>query len=102
MERPVVEVGVLEAKTRLSQLLQAALDGEQVVITRHGKRLVRLQPVAEDIEDRRGGGASEGGRRPILDVAEHVRLLREKFARDAPNPEAADVDGDLARMRGRV
>jgi prevent-host-death family protein len=79
-----MEVGVLEAKTRLSELLEAAMRGEDVVITRHGKRMVKLAPVTEPI-----------------DVAEEVRLLREHFARTAPNPGAADIDADLNAMRGR-
>jgi len=38
-------VGVLEAKTQLSALLDAVeKDGEQVVITRHGKPIARLMP----------------------------------------------------------
>lgn len=34
-----------DAKTRLSQLVDRALAGEEVVICRAGKRLVRLVPV---------------------------------------------------------
>lgn len=34
-----------EAKTRLSQLVEQALHGDDVVITRRGKPAVRLQPV---------------------------------------------------------
>lgn len=36
-----------EAKTHLSQLVQAALDGEEVLIARAGKPAVRLVPVTE-------------------------------------------------------
>ena len=36
---------VAEAKAQLSQLLNAALEGEDVVIARAGKALVRLVPV---------------------------------------------------------
>ena len=41
-----VEVNVHQAKTHLSRLLKQALDGEEVIIMRAGKRLVRLTPVA--------------------------------------------------------
>ena len=41
-----VQVNVQEAKTRLSQILAAAEGGEDVVIARDGKPVVRLVPVA--------------------------------------------------------
>jgi prevent-host-death family protein len=40
-----ISVGVHQAKTTLSRLLDAAVSGEEVVITRRGTPLVRLQPV---------------------------------------------------------
>jgi len=40
-----ISVGVHEAKTTLSRLLEAAESGEEVVITRRGKPVARLQPV---------------------------------------------------------
>jgi prevent-host-death family protein len=42
----VTEVGMHEAKTRLSQLVEQAQAGEEVVITRNGKAVARLVPVA--------------------------------------------------------
>lgn len=41
-----MEVNVHEAKTRLSQLIVKAEDGEEVIIARNGKPAVRLVPVA--------------------------------------------------------
>lgn len=42
------EVGVLEAKTTFSALLaEVERTGEPIVITRHGKRVARLEPEAE-------------------------------------------------------
>jgi prevent-host-death family protein len=41
-----MQVNVQEAKTRLSQILAAAEGGEDVVIARDGKPVVRLVPVA--------------------------------------------------------
>lgn len=35
-----------EAKTRLSQLVQRAERGEEIVITRNGRPVVRLAPIA--------------------------------------------------------
>jgi prevent-host-death family protein len=40
-----ITVGVHEAKTTLSRLLEAAESGEEVVITRRGRPVVKLQPV---------------------------------------------------------
>ena len=43
----MTRVGMHEAKTRLSQLVEHALAGEEVVITRRGRAAVRLEPVRE-------------------------------------------------------
>ncbi|MDE2573392.1 MAG: type II toxin-antitoxin system Phd/YefM family antitoxin [bacterium] len=40
-------VNLYEAKTHLSALVGEALSGEDVVLARHGKPLVRLVPVAQ-------------------------------------------------------
>ena len=42
----VVDVNIHEAKTHLSRLLERALAGDEVVIMKAGKPLVRLTPVA--------------------------------------------------------
>jgi prevent-host-death family protein len=41
----MVEVGVHEAKTTLSDLLRRVSEGEEVVITRSGEPVARLVPV---------------------------------------------------------
>jgi prevent-host-death family protein len=41
----MVEVGVHEAKTTLSDLLRRVAEGEEVVITRSGEPVARLVPV---------------------------------------------------------
>jgi prevent-host-death family protein len=43
-----LEIGAFEAKNRLSELLRAAEAGRSVVITRHGRPVARLVPVADD------------------------------------------------------
>ena len=40
-------VNVHQAKAQLSRLLDRALAGEEIIIARHGRPLVRLTPVAE-------------------------------------------------------
>jgi prevent-host-death family protein len=52
-----VEVNVHEAKTHLSRLLEQAMAGEDVVIMRSGRRLVRLTPVESAPFQRRLGTA---------------------------------------------
>jgi len=47
-----MNVGMHEAKTHLSQLVERALAGEEVILTRRGKPAVRLVP------ERAGGFAS--------------------------------------------
>jgi prevent-host-death family protein len=42
----MTEVGMHEAKTKLSQLVERAERGEEIVITRNGKPAVRLAPIA--------------------------------------------------------
>lgn len=48
-------VNMHEAKTQLSSLVQQALNGEDVVIARAGKPLVRLVPFQEPRQPRRPG-----------------------------------------------
>ncbi len=40
-----MEVSVHEAKTHLSRLIRRAADGEEIVISRRGRPMVKLQPV---------------------------------------------------------
>jgi len=40
-----MKVSVYEAKSKLSQMINKALEGEEVVITRNGKDSVKLVPV---------------------------------------------------------
>ena len=41
-----MKVNMLEAKSQLSRLVKAALEGEEVVIASNGEPMVRLVPVA--------------------------------------------------------
>lgn len=42
----MIEVGAYEAKTRFSSLLARVASGEEVLITRHGRPVARLVPMA--------------------------------------------------------
>ena len=50
----MVEVGVHEAKTHLSRLLMRVAAGEDIVITRSGRPVARLVPVARTGKRRLG------------------------------------------------
>jgi len=45
-------VRAFEAKTHLSELLARVEAGEQVTITKHGRPIARLVPVADDVVHR--------------------------------------------------
>ncbi len=47
----MTQANVHEAKTNLSKLIEQALNGEEVVIAKAGKPLVRLVPIREEKED---------------------------------------------------
>ena len=51
------QFNVAEAKARLSHLVRKALDGEDVVIAKDSKPLVRLVPVRRTTRRRRPGSA---------------------------------------------
>ncbi len=40
----MAEVGIFEAKNRLSELVERAARGEEIVITRRGEQVARLMP----------------------------------------------------------
>jgi len=72
-------VGVLEAKTNLSALLDdVEATGEVIVITRHGKPVARLSP--ERLTEKTGRRLSGH------ELAERARAFRDK---QAPDPEWA-------------
>jgi prevent-host-death family protein len=76
---------VAEAKNRLPELINRALAGEGVIITRHGKPVVELKPIvqpakpvtAEDIEwvSRRRVGKKKPARQHAGDL---LRTMRDE------------------------
>ncbi len=48
-------VNTHEAKTHLSQLLDRAANGEEIIIARAGKPIARLTALCDDHENRTGG-----------------------------------------------
>jgi prevent-host-death family protein len=62
----VPEFNVHEAKTNLSQLLDRALEGEEILISRYGMPVAKLTPVRTSIGDRVLGSGRDSV--TILDV----------------------------------
>ncbi len=84
------EVGVLEAKTHLSALLDAVeKGGEAVLITRNGRPVAKLSPAND---------ASLLSREtPAAELAARAKALRERIA--AADPEIAKLTWeDLKQM----
>jgi prevent-host-death family protein len=61
-----ITVGAFEAKTHLSTLLDRVGDGEEVIITKHGKPVARLV------------SAARVDRAPVNDAFEKLKLLRKQ------------------------
>ena len=80
-------VGVLEAKTNLSALLDVVeATGKVIVITRHGRPVARLAP---EPSVRRSGASG---------VAERARAFRD---RQAPDPEWASLSWEQLKAIAR-
>ena len=52
-----LQVNIHEAKTQLSKLIQAAINGKQVIIAKGNKPVVRLEVLPEAQGDRKIGNA---------------------------------------------
>lgn len=48
-------VNIHDAKTQLSQLINNALDGKEVIIARRGNPIIKLIPYIEELPAREGG-----------------------------------------------
>jgi prevent-host-death family protein len=64
------EVGAFEAKNKLGQLLDRVEQGEEVIITRHGKEVARLVPVRPTVRREQARAAI----RRIRERAEQSKL----------------------------
>lgn len=78
---------VVEAKNRLSELIDRALKGEGVVITRHGRPVVELRPISAPakplVPEAIDWLAAHrvGQRMPRQDAAALVRRMRDEWER---------------------
>jgi prevent-host-death family protein len=65
-----ITVGAFEAKTHLSTLLDRVVEGEEVIITKHGKPVARLV------------SAARIDRARVNDAFEKLKLLRKRTTLD--------------------
>ena len=80
-------VGIYEAKTRFSALIELVEQGEEVRITRHGKEVVRMLPVR---------------RRPVITDEQIARELEQIQAlQKTVRAQAAEDTVVMLRQTGR-
>jgi prevent-host-death family protein len=77
-----MDVGVLEAKNRLSELIERVERGERVVITRHGKPVATLnsaqgRPSLADVERIIAEVADARSTLPKISTEDTLEILRE-------------------------
>ena len=75
----MTQVGMHEAKTKLSQLVQRAEDGEEIVIARNGEPAVQLVPVVKTSSLAEARGAWRGKVRFAADFDELPDDIADAF-----------------------
>jgi prevent-host-death family protein len=88
----MISVPVYEAKTRLSELLLLAQQGQDITITRHGvaaARLVAPLPAAGD-----GTDALTAQRTSVNDVLDALAALRQGVRLNVPLQQAINAGRD--------
>jgi prevent-host-death family protein len=72
----MAQVGMHEAKTKLSRLVERAEAGEEIIIARNGKPVARLVPVARSSSF----GAIRGAWRGQVEIADDFDELPDDIA----------------------
>jgi prevent-host-death family protein len=83
-------VGLTEVRQRLTEILDQVLEGEHVVVTRHGEPVAELVPIEPDGAERPLGLAAFAGalsRRRELAVTVADVVATRSVARDREPPE---------------
>jgi prevent-host-death family protein len=81
-----MEIGAFEAKNKLSNLLERAERGEEIVITRRGKPVAKLVPMSETTDQKRSREAME-----------RIRALAKEFKLGRFDPDEWKKDRDEGR-----
>lgn len=74
-------VGIFEAKTHLSQLLDAVEAGEQIVVTRRGKPIAHIVPAPDDRREK------------AKEAVARIRALRKGLTLDGVTVKELIEDG---------
>ncbi len=85
-----MQVNILEAKNRLSQLIKSAQAGEEVIIANRGEPVARLVPAGAAAAAARGAGSAQA----ILDWLESHPL--PPYARRSAEEIDAAIDEERA------
>ena len=64
------EIGAFEAKNKLAELLDLAENGEEIIITRHGKQVARLGPIQKPFD-------REAARQAARQAVEDIKKMRK-------------------------
>lgn len=73
----MAQIGIAEAETRLARLLERAVEGEDIVITRDGVPVARLVPIPAP----RSFGAVRGVWHGRVEIADEIDELPPDIAR---------------------
>jgi prevent-host-death family protein len=82
----MVEIGAFEAKNKLGMLLDRVENGEEIVITRHGKPVARLVPNTARIDKPQAQAALERIRARARSLKGSFDWAEAKADRDAGRP----------------
>jgi prevent-host-death family protein len=77
-------LGVLDARSRFSELIDRAERGEETIVTRHGRVVARIAPPATAIRQARTP-------EDIAALMETVRLNREEIRRTSGHVTQAEI-----------
>ena len=81
-----MEIGAFEAKNKLGMLLDRVENGEEIVITRHGKPVARLVPNTTRIDKPQARAALERIRSRAGNLKETLDWAAVRADRDAGRP----------------
>jgi prevent-host-death family protein len=81
LESNVREVGAFEAKNKLGTLLEWVANGEEVLITRHGKAVAKLVPATPTFDRAKARQAARG----LLETSRGITLGARLKSKDLVN-----------------
>ena len=83
-------IGAYEAKTRFSELIARAEQGESFVVTKHGREVARIEPPRAFDREK----AKRAGERILARLEAHAARVSEAEARQEWESLKADIEAD--------